>query len=323
MEELEDDSSEVDRALARANSVYRQLLFSGHLVSRMSQTIEYEFNQMYDGDGGHFLSLLQVRPDIVLPIVLRRLRSRIISLIEEKLRLASVWCVEHEGCLTRHRMTLGGPIPFSFDTSFLKGIGRTPIRFRVERSYLIGWAAQIGITDRDERVDAAVRTITREMRMANDNLYLPYRHGVCLCLAARLIQFLDESPVIDDVRSSSVNLAADIGLTSLSAHGHDRIIGLILGTRVPTKDMIVEICGLFHEADYKRAAALVVLSWAFINALIEFARESQDEPGIVWCRVAVGMVDCSHHEPIEFNVEHLLPEFAVSDSARADANGAR
>jgi hypothetical protein len=321
MEDLEDHSTKVDQVLARANRVYRQLLFGGYMVGRMSRTIEDEFNHVYDGNGSHFLSLFHLRPHIVLPIVLRRLRSRIITLIKKKLRHASRWCVEQESCLTRHRMTFARSIPVSFNMSVVKGMGQIPIRFNVDRSYLIGTAAKIRSATQDERVAAAVRTIMREMRTANDNLDLSYRHGVCLCLAAMLIQFLDESPIIDDVQSSRVKLAADVGLTSVSSHGHERIISLILGAPEPTSDLIAEICGLFHEADYERATALVLLSWMFINALIEFARETQDEPKIVRCRVGNGMVDCSRCEPIEFDVDHLLPAFAVREKAHPDGNG--
>jgi hypothetical protein len=308
MATIEDSASAIDQELARANSVYRLLLFNGASAAQMTSVVEDEMKAIYKGMGGHILELLRIRADIALPVILKRLRIRLIDLMKSKLAQSRTLCCRLEQVLVQqrlahHRKFSASPVAFH--------LGTKRVHFPIELTYLLKKLIDTGLKYRKAESDSAavaLRTILAELRSASLNVSVSYRHGIVLALASKLLKMLGKCNVIDDAQSSSVKLAIDLGLTSSHCHGFERIMGLLAedAEQQRVKQIKMELAAVCFEIDVERTNALWQASNLLIKAFLQFVEETGRECKMIKVHIAEGLIDFSRYDMFELDVSHLM-----------------
>jgi hypothetical protein len=307
LEQIENDQAALDTQIVRNRNALRHFLTCGNPPGFPSQMIHQELTSVYGVHGPLLLEFLLIRPAIVFPIILRRLRERYRALCIQKLRCQSRLAVELGKLLPRQSVKhqpIPGPREEVIEFSML---GLQPTSYRVEDTRFlteffdfleeVAWKHQSSGLSRFESCVVCVRDIVGDLRSQRLlNKASPY--AVALLVCATLLKKLEICADVDAADGVSLAIPLAIGLTHPGLHGHLRLLRIAAESIVTRRwaDGVTEISGMFPNINLSQAAVLLRtfdLTWKCVANAVS---APTDLPGAITINIGAGVVTLSRRD---------------------------
>jgi hypothetical protein len=258
-----------------------------------TQAIQKELRMIYGRACSMVLELMNIRPSIVYPLVIARLKDRAIQLRMKKFRNMSRFAIDLEGTVPAQRSKYQ-QIPNSRkEIPEFSRIGETPMSFRPDLSYLlqelfdaaidISYLIQDRPTQEIEISAELVKSIILELRRTGE-FRVSFNHASALCSAVMLLSILDIVPEIDSWTEPGIRIPVEFGLTHRLMHGHYRLlrIGVESILRRKWNEGVLEMSGMFLCIDLEKAAMILRVMDLFVKCMGAWAM-NQSEPDLLVC----------------------------------------
>jgi hypothetical protein len=281
--------------------------------------IQAELVSIYGVRGPLMLELFLLKPDIVLPKIVRRLQDRYVDLVVQKLKGQTRTALEVSRLLPE-QLTKYQPIPGPREEiSEFSFVGLFPTTYHVEDTRLlaeyfeslveVGRTLQNPLLGQFRACADAAKDFVLDLR-SNGSFSVTYPRAVALIICATLVGKLDICNVLDDISRASIAIPMEIGLTSAGLHGHKRLLRIASEAVVTRQwaEAVKEMSGVFQSLALSQAAVLLRtfdLAW---KCVASFVAAPPDVDATVTIRVSDGVLSVvdQNDSGVPFSVD-LVP----------------
>jgi hypothetical protein len=292
LEEVENDQCALDVGIARNRNVLQHFLTLGPQPWCPSPIVQLEITTIYGANGPLMLELLLLKPDIVLPKILSRLRERAQFLAVQKLKNQSKWALRIERLLPQ-QLAKYQPMPGPReDIPDFAIIGLYPVVYRVDQTYIVtefaetivdlAWQFQNPVAASLHSLIDQAKEYAADLR-SNRVFNTTHHHAITLCLCATLVSRLDTYTTIGSRIGPSLVIPLEIGLTDSRMHGYRRLLRIAAESIITRKwtEGVTEIAGLLPTLDVPQAAVLMRMFDFTCKCMLGIVPLASDAPSLV------------------------------------------
>ncbi|KAK8884153.1 hypothetical protein M9Y10_043259 [Tritrichomonas musculus] len=310
MENIEDESNDLDVQITQNKNVYRMLLYGGPSCASFSPIVAEELNKIYPEKGGLFVELLRIEPNGIFPIIMKRIRERARQLYLKKISQSRSWCKQLEVSLPLQRTIFRKDIVKKMKAKDITVIKGDTIEFPLDLVHFlpnfykvakINMPSEIKYPNLDERMEMSIRKIVRELSDSQPrDVKVTFSQAACIYCAAYFLKMVHDLDITDSLKSPSLKNAIDIGITDANDHGYQHILTFIadsINKRKAKKvgnqgviNCILDISGLLFEIDFDKVSFVIQVGHLFFKVLRNYAIESDDEVKFITCKLDNGKI---------------------------------